>query len=333
MSARIVIPPTITPAAFAQRADGPVERLIGRSMGTGWSVRYVPAGGLSSAHLQQGVELILSAIVDQMSTWEAQSGISRFNRSSPGEWQALKPEFLDVLDAALRIADRSGGAFDPTVGDLVDLWGFGPSGGHAGLPDPGAVDALRTEAGWRQIELDKAAARARRLAPSASLDFSGIAKGYAVDRIADWLAGQGILNFLVEIGGELRGGGLKPDGQPWWVDAEIPPGCAVQPLRFALHQVAVATSGDYRRAMERQGKRWSHTLDPRTGRPLDNGVASVTVLHSSAMLADAWATAIGVLGQDEGLDLARREKIAAQIIRRGPEGAEESLSPALRAML
>jgi thiamine biosynthesis lipoprotein len=167
------------------------------------------------------------------------------------------------------------------------------------------------------------------------LEFSGIAKGYAVDRVADRLRGLGCRHFLIEIGGELRGEGIKPDGQPWWVDLEAPPDArGIAPLRVALHQIAVATSGDYRRFYEEDGRRLAHSLDPRTGAPIVNAPASVTVLHDSAMLADALATAIPVLGPEAGMTFARQKALAVRLLtRRAGGGVIEHLSPALMTML
>jgi len=248
-----------------------------------------------------------------------------------GRWQPLPRQFVHVLSAALAIAGASAGAFDPAMGALADLWGFGPAGPRADAPPEDAITQALAASGRAKIEFDAEGRRVRRLAP-ASLDFSGIAKGHAVDAVAERLLGAGHPDFLVEIGGELRGEGIKPDGQPWWVDLESVPGARLAPIRVALHGLSVATSGDYRRAFTDDGKTYAHTLDPRTGRPLDNGVASVTVLHEQAMQADAWATALTVLGP-EGMALAEREGLAVHMVVRGDAGFREHLSPALEAML
>jgi FAD:protein FMN transferase len=264
-----------------------------------------------------------------MSPWAPDSHLSRFNRSEPGRWQPLPPGFAQVLDAALAVARLSEGAFDPAMGLLADLWGFGPGGPRIEPPaDDAVADALKMS-GYRHIEQD--GRRARRLAPAA-LDFSGIAKGYAVDAVAERLRALGFADVLVEIGGELRGEGIKPDGQPWWVEFEPAPGTRTAPFRVALHGLSVATSGDNRRGFDHAGRRYAHTLDPRTGRPLDNGVVSVSVLHPSCMLADAWATALGVLGP-EGMALAEAQGLAAHMALREGAALREHISPALQAML
>ncbi len=290
-------------------------------MGTSWSVRVVDP----PVDLRAEIERVLARVVAEMSHWESGSHLSRFNRSEPGRWQPLPPGFAQVLATGLAIAEASDGAFDPAIGALADLWGFGPAGPQP-FPADAAVAGALARSGRRHIEQD--GARARRTAPAA-LDFSGIAKGYAVDAVAARLFGLGLADFLVEIGGELRGEGIKPDGQPWWVDCEAVPGIAAAPLRIALHGMSIATSGDYRRGFELDGRRYSHTIDPRTGTPLENHVASVSVLHTSCMHADAWATALGVLGR-AGMALAEREALAVRMLVR--DGGEY-LSPALRAML
>lgn len=292
-------------------------------MGTSWTAKV--AGG--SPGLADGIQHVLDGVVGEMSHWEPDSDLSRFNRAPLGRWQPLPPAFSRVLATGLKIAEASGGAFDPAMGALADLWGFGPPGPREGVPDRDAIAEALARSGCAAIEHGRALLRARRTAP-AQLDFSGIAKGYGVDAVAAWLLSQGFADFLVEIGGELRGAGVKPDGQPWWVELEAPPESQVAPIRVALHELSVATSGDYRRYFDHAGRRYAHTLDPRTGAPLANGVVSVSVLHGECMTADAWATALTVLGP-EGMKLAEREGLAVWMVVDGGE----LLSPAFEAML
>jgi thiamine biosynthesis lipoprotein len=294
-----------------------VAALGGETMGTNWSARVV--GGAEAS----GIQSVLDGVVAQMSHWEPGSDLSRFNRSAPGSWQQIPPAFSRVLAAALSVAEASGGAFDPGMGALADLWGFGPSGPRVGVPIAKEIAAALGGG----IEHDPALLRARR-AGAAQLDLSGIAKGYGVDAVAAHLLAHGHRDFLIEVGGELRGHGVKPDGQPWWVELEAPPGSDAAPIRVALHGLSVATSGDYRRFFTHDGRRYAHTLDPRTGWPLANGVVSVSGLHAECMMADAWATALTVLGPD-GMGLAEREGLAVQMLAEGGE----LLSPAFEAML
>ena len=304
--------------------------LEGWTMGTRWSVRLVaPPSGLAQ-DLAGGIQAVLDKVVGQMSQWEPHSDLSRFNRSRG--WQMLPPEFVTVLAAALEVARLSGGAFDPAIGALVDLWGFGPAGGNGTPPDADAIAEARETGGWSRIALDPLLLRARRIG-SAQLDFSGIAKGFGVDQVAEWLIGRGLMHCLVEVGGEVRGSGLKPDGQPWWIDLETPPGLSLPLTRVALHQLSAATSGDYRRTFDHDGTYYAHSLDPRTGAPVSAGVASVTVLHPRCMMADAWATALTVLGPEAGMALAAAQDLAMLMVVRGDGEAQEHLSPALRAMM
>jgi thiamine biosynthesis lipoprotein len=290
-------------------------------MGTSWTAKVV--GGADTG----GIQAVLDGVVTEMSHWEPGSAISRFNRATPGEWQSLPPAFSRVLAAGLAVAEASGGAFDPAMGALADLWGFGPSGPRDGIPGDEAIAEALARSGRATIEHDPRLLSARRAA-RAQLDFSGIAKGYGVDAVAEHLLAHGHQDFLIEVGGELRGAGVKPDGQPWWVDLEAPPGTLAAPIRIALHGLSIATSGDYRRYFLHDGRHYAHTLDPRAGVPLANNVVSVSVLHPECMLADAWATAITVLGP-EGMALAEREGLAVQMLTRDGE----LLSPTFRAML
>lgn len=261
-------------------------------------------------------------VTAQMSQWEIDSDLSRFNRAPASMWHAIPAEFAEVIAAALEIARASGGAFDPCLGRLTEQWGFGSAGPVNRIPDDvGRVADIA-------IDYDAPGRRIRR-AEGAALDLSGIAKGYGVDLAAEWLLGEGVRHFLIEVGGELRGEGIRPDGQPWWVDTEIPPSSSFAPYRIALHDLSVATSGNYRRGFEVDGVRYSHSFDPRTGRPIIHNISSVTVLHRSCMMADGWATALTVLGAQAAIARADAQGLAACVIA----GEREYLSRGWRAML
>lgn len=268
-----------------------------------------------------GVQAALDRVVVQMSQWKAESDLSRFNRADPGVWRELPPEFAHVVSAALEIARASDGAFNPCLGTLTDRWGFGASGPVVSVPED-------TDAGDRHIDFDPDTHRIRRSA-DAALDLSGIAKGYGVDLAAEWLLTKGVRHFLLDVGGELRGEGIRPDGQPWWVDIEMPPTSPVPPYRVALHDLSAATSGNYRRGFTADSQHYSHSFDPRTGRPIVNRVSSVTVLHRNCMIADGWATALTVLGPIAAIALADAQGLAAYVIA----GDREYLSREWRAML
>lgn len=317
--------------------------LNGQSMGTSWSVRLVTPGLCAqgaAALWRAGLQRELDLVVAQMSHWDADSDLGRFNRAPAGSWHSLPAAFCEVLGFALEVSRASGGAYDPAAGALVNGWGFGPvlrfdQPGFV-APQPERIGALRSAGG--AIELDATGRRARQPG-GVLLDLAAVAKGYGVDRLARYLNGQGIRHYLVEVGGELRGAGVKPDGQPWWVgleqvgDAQAThqPG----PMVLALHDLSVATSGDYRRYFRHGKRRYSHTIDPRTGAPIDNDIASVTVLHAQCMAADAWSTALMVLGVEAGLALAERLGLAARFVVRASAGdrLREHLSSHLLDML
>jgi len=302
-------------------------------MGTTWSVRLVAPPGLSVEAARSAVEDELARIVAHFSHWDPRSELARFNAAPPGFYAVSEP-FWTLLNAALDMADDTDGAVDPTLGALVDLWGFGPPGPRpAGdLPTDEAIAEALSRSGWQGLRLNRRA-RAVQQMGGLKLDLSGIAKGHAVDRVSDALAALGATHHLVEIGGELRGRGVKPDGQPWWVELQQAPGSPAPRTLAALFDLAVATSGDWIRGFDHGGRRYAHTLDGRTGRPLDNGVASVTVLAETAMTADAMATALAVMGPVEGRAFAEAMKIAAAFVVRGEAGMTETLTPAFEAML
>lgn len=296
-----------------------VHKAGGESMGTTWSVLAVNA----PPGLQQAVERVLDKVVAEMSHWEAGSDLSRFNRAPAGSWHTLPPDLDTVLRAGVDVMNKSAGAFNPFAGALVNAWGFGPPGRQPTLPSA-PINVIPAQAGIQ----------AQWLQPGGThLDLSGIAKGFSVDQVARRLDALGINHYLVEVGGELRGKGMKPDGQPWWTQLETVEGNPHGEVVLALHGLSVATSGDYRRSYTHDGRSYSHTIDPRTGEPIDNGVASVSVVHADCMLADAWSTAITVLGPDAGMALAGREGLAVRMLARSHGSVNEYLSPALRAML
>lgn len=318
---RIAVPP-VDPSSLADwDSAAQVCVLSGATMGTTWQVRAAVPVAFDAAPLHAAIVARLDGIVAQMSHWEAASLLSRFNAAAAGTWTALPADFATVIDAAIGVADASDGAFDPAAGSLVDLWGFGATP-VAGAPDEAAIAAALAVSGWRRLVWDAPAARLRQPG-GCRLDLSGIAKGHAVDAIADLLAERGLHHALVDVGGELAGRGLRPDGDPWWVDLETPT-AGVPPLRIALHQCAVATSGDYIRGR--------HTIDPRDGRPVADTL-SVSVIHEKAMLADAWATALSVVSVAEMRRLATAHRLAVRALRREGGGVTEWISDALSRMM
>lgn len=282
-------------------------------MGTTWSLRFDNPAMLALDSLRAAVEAALDRVVAQMSTWESNSDVSRYNRATAGSRHVLQPEFGQVLDCALHWAEASDGAIDPTVGPLVALWGFGAEADRVlSMPSPSRLASAQACVGWQRLVFD----RTSRLVVQpggVSLDFSGIAKGFAVDHVVETLQALGIDNMLMEIGGELRGTGRRPGGLPWQVQLDD---MSDTKRRIALTDHAIATSGDRWHARELDGRCWSHTIDPRTGKPTEPTLASVSVMHRSCMQADAIATVLTVLGQVDGFTFAQRHAIAALFVGR-----------------
>ena len=315
-----------------------LRRAAGTAMGTDWSARLMLPEGVDGAALAQALQRELDEIVAQMSHWEAGSLLSRYNRAEAGSWHALPPQFFEVAEYALRVAEDTGWAYDPAGGALVNLWGFGPAGRYdqAGFyaPAPEAIGALMAQRAASRPVLDREGRRL--LQPGgAILDFSSVAKGYGVDRLALCLECHGVRHYVAEVGGELRGAGMKPNGEPWWVEIEGVPDAGGQAEAdvIALHGLAVATSGDYRRYFDHGARRASHTLDPRTGHPVANSLASVTVVADTCMAADALSTALTVMGPEDGRAYADARAIAARFLVRGPGALIETTTAAWRSLL
>jgi FAD:protein FMN transferase len=320
-----------------------VRRFEGETMGTTWSVNAVLPDGADDRAIVRGVQAEVDRVVAQMSTYEHDSDLSRFNRAPAGTWQTLPPEFFTVLRYALSLAKDSGGAYDPTVGPLVNLWGFGPKQQAAtdapSRPDEGAIAEARKRVGWQKIRLDETNRRAYQPG-GVYVDLSAVAKGFGVDQVARFLDRAGVRAYLVEVGGELRAHGHKPDGSPWHVGIERPgaaAGAVDNPdevsLVLSLEEKAVATSGDYRHYFVRDGRFFSHHIDPRTGYPVAHRVASVSVVADDCMHADPLGTTMTVLGPDDGMAYAKRRGLAVLFILHGVDGSfEERMSPAFAAL-
>ena len=276
-----------------------------------------PAGApfLDPAALQAAVQRRLDRVEERMSHYRPDSELSRFNGAQSTAPQPMSGETLGVLAEALAVSRASGGAFDVTVGPLVDAWGFGPAGRAPAAPDEAALAALRTRVGSELLEIDAAASTLRKRRAEVVVDLSAIAKGYAVDAVASLLADLGVRNYLVEIGGELRAAGANEEGAPWRVAIERPaPGAPAAQRIVPLTDAALATSGDYRNFYDLDGARVSHMLDPRTGRPVTHGLRSVSVIAERCSLADARSTALAVLGPDAGYTLAAEQGWAALFV-------------------
>jgi FAD:protein FMN transferase len=306
-------------------------------MGATWTVKVVPASGALGTEEGQRLDRLIRddlARIDQlMSTWDPESELSRFNQSQSTEPFAVSPETFEVFRWSVELARITDGALDVTVAPLVEAWGFGAAVGTERQPDEQTLARLRESAGMHLLELDPAGQWVRKRRPEVRVDFSAIAPGYAADRLAAIVAGQGFADFLVDVGGELVARGRNERGDRWQIAVERPDprGRAIQQI-VPISDSAVATSGDYRNFREVNGERVTHILDPRTGRPIRHRLASVTVLDAQGVRADGLATALMALGPDDGRALAERLDLAVLFLIRNPSGSIDAwMSPAFEA--
>ena len=334
---RVLLPPVLPDSV--EIPVGGAHRLTGAIFATGWQVDVVRDGGGDAARdgvwlaaLRARIEVVLESIDAQMSPWREASALMRFNRAGEGERVLVPEPMRAVIDGAIGIANLTGGAFDPTLHDAVALWGFGATAVPGGLPEADALAAMEgRRLDWRALTWDDDALIAR---DGLTLDLCGIAKGYAVDAVMDVIrATPGAAAALVEIGGELKGWNLRPDGMPWWVEIERPESAVDAPFMAALCDWSVATSGDYRRSFRHGDADYCHALDPRTLAPVQTGVASATVFDPLCWRADALATALMVLGRDDALAFADAHAIPCILTVREGNGLTDHLSAAMRAWL
>ncbi|WP_254918378.1 FAD:protein FMN transferase [Cobetia sp. QF-1] len=309
-----------------------LHRFAGPIFGTGFHVSVV--GDLDAdevADLKQASVEALNKVDWQMSTYKDTSELSKLNQAPVDVPVTLSDDLAHVLSEAQDVGNRSDGAFDVTVGPAVNLWGFGPDARLDKAPSDAQIAEALAKVDHLALELDGNTVIKRK---PVYTDLSGIAKGFGVDRVADALEAKGIENYLVEVGGEIRVKGEKPGGKPWRIAIEAPKSFERSVQRIINPgNAAVATSGDYRNYFEQDGVRYSHTIDPRTGRPIQHRLASVTVITPNCSTADAWATALNVLGADKAMATAKRENIAAYFIVKTKDGFEQSWSPAFAPYL
>ena len=308
-----------------------VVELSGRTMGTRYSIKLAHSPGPGQlAPLQQRIDDRLDAINRMMSTYREDSDLMRFNRTSSTTWQDAPAALVDLVERALRISESSDGMYDITVGPLVNLWGFGNAGDRNTPPSAGQIAELLPTVGYQHLQTRRAPPALRKTVAGLQADLSSIAKGWAVDEIAALLDAEGFTGYLVEIGGEVFARGGKRNGDPWRIAIERPSFTERSIQRVvALHDLAMATSGDYRNFFPAGGKRYSHTIDPRSGMAIAHGLASVTVFARNCAEADGWATALMALGDEQGPATAERLGIQALFIARKDDGFSERVSSAL----
>ena len=327
-------------APAADRSDSDsltrVHLFEGATMGTTFSVTVVSdaLAAVRVVSLQAAVESALADVDQRMSTYREDSELSRFNALRTADPFPVSHDILSVFQHARAISQVTGGAFDVTVGPMVDAWGFGPPGEPATFPTDVEIERLRGQVGYERLEIDPQHSTLRKTDPMLAADLSALAKGYGVDRVADTLVAEGLTSFLIEVGGEVRALGRSERGDAWRVGIERPmPGPSAVHRLVRLERGALATSGDYRNYYEIGDHHISHTIDPRTGRPVSHDLASVSVVAALCVRADAIATALEVLGPDEGFSLAVEQGWAALFIGRRADGTlYERETPAFAAL-
>ncbi|MDT0617865.1 FAD:protein FMN transferase [Salinisphaera sp. P385] len=305
-----------------------VWRLTGPAQGTTYTVTVVdPPAAVSRNEIDQAIRQTLDEIDAALSTWRQDADISRFNRATSDEWVEVSSMLAGLVQRSLALGDSTDGRFDVTLKPVLALWGFGPGAETpASVPDAAVIEQVLARTGSGRVDVRPTPPGLRKSAADLQLELSGIAQGYSVDALRDLLADRGLDRFLVELGGELYGQGRNPDGRAWQVGVEAPVAGRRDISRVVpLDGQGISTSGDYRDFFELDGQRFSHTIDPTTGRPVTHDLRSVTVLHDSTEMADGLATALLVMGPEAGLAFARERELAALFIR-GEEGAYTSVT-------
>jgi len=302
----------------------PQLELSGSALGTTFSVLLVnPGEGFSSEHMQAGILETLEHVDRLASTWREDSELSQFNASGDTGWIDTSAEFCNAIERAVEVSRLTDGAFDITIGPLVNLWGFGPTGEVREPPAEDTIRAMMAEVGYANLQTRCEVPAVKKLIGSIYVDLSGWAKGYAVDQVAMLLERNELQDYLVEIGGEMRVRGHNAEGLKWAVAVETPSTTRRVPHQvLRLTDTGIATSGDYRNYFEHDGELYSHTLDARTGRPVAHSLAAVTVVNPSAAYADAMATALLVLGPTDGPQRAEQLGIAAYFLIRNDTNFE-----------
>ena len=311
--------------ASCGQPSSPQSYLItGPTMGTSYHITVVsPPANIDKHALQINIDKLLIDINRQMSTYIPDSEISKFNQSSVNTWKSISTDFFTVLELSQSFSLLTSGRFDITIGPLVDLWGFGAATDlYQKIPSRDLLEQTLDNVGWHNLVLDKENRAIKKIKPI-SINLSAIAKGYGVDKVAELLTSKNIDNYLVEIGGEVRARGLNKENKSWRLGIEEPLLMQQSVQRVVeLTDQAIATSGDYRNYFEENGTRFSHTIDPTSGRPVKHNIASVSVIADNAATADALATALNVLGEKAALALSERENIAAYFILYDNENTE-----------
>ena len=325
----------LTPGGCQQPPPPEATHITGQTMGTTWSLAMFPdSAAIDTQVLKQQLQKRLDHINALMSTYDPTSEISRFNNLNSTDWFPISQETARVIALSLQISALTDGAFDISVGPLVELWGFGAAQREENIPSETEIETRLALVGYKNIQLRREPAAIRKQIPGLRIDLSAVAKGYAVDALAELLNNQGITNYIVEIGGELQVSGRHSDGTPWRIAIEEPlEGTREVDRIFPLTGTALATSGNYRNFYIVDGQRYAHTIDPVSGKPILHKLASVTVLDPSCARADALATALMVLGEEKGRQFCEKNRIAAYLLIHDKTKIKAYATPAFEAFI
>lgn len=312
----------------------PLWTISGKTMGTTFQVKIArPNGRLQEKDIENEINRLLEEVNRQMSTYRPDSEITQFNQSRTTDWVGVARDFSYVLSVSQQISRWSNGAFDITVGPLVNVWGFGPDKVPIRIPSEDTLRARMALVGYGHIEVDTLTFAVRKHMPEMYCDLSAVAKGFGVDKVALYLDRVGVGDYFVEIGGEVRVKGRNAQGDLWRVGISTPSGQPGVQKVVVLNNLAMATSGDYHNYFEKDGVRYSHTIDPTTGRPITHNLASVSVVHDNCTYADGLATAIDVMGPDKGFDFAVAKNLPVFMLVKEGDGFAEKMTPAFEALL
>ncbi|MGV6803615.1 MAG: FAD:protein FMN transferase [Ruegeria sp.] len=319
----LALPLVVSGCLFDKEPE--VVRLSGETMGTTYHITAI-GEDLDETELSAAVEETLAQVNGKMSNWDPNSEVSTFSASTSTDPVSVSDEFALVIAAANEVHEKTGGTFDVTLGPLIELWGFGPRKPEDPVPSDDEISAALDKVGQaRLLTLDRQTGTLAKSEPEVGINLSAIAKGYGIDAVAQKLRGAGVESYMVEIGGDLVAKGQNDKGEAWRIGIEKPE-TASQGIQLIvpLDNRGMATSGDYKNFFEQDGVRYSHIIDPTTGRPITHRTTSVTVLADNAMMADAWATAMLALGQEKGLKLADEYGLAVFFISRDVTGDDDA---------
>ncbi|QTF08761.1 FAD:protein FMN transferase ApbE [Brenneria izadpanahii] len=314
----------------------PLLTIEGKTMGTFYSVKISGEQKESKEQLQQEIDALLEQANNEISTYRNDSTLSKFNQYRGSDPQPISNGMADIILAAQRIGRATGGAMDITVGPLVNLWGFGPQKQPTQIPSQQQIDEARRKIGLKHLKLlsDEQGEWIQKDLPDLYVDLSTLGEGYGADVLAQLMARKGITDYLVSVGGAISSRGVNAEGTPWRVAIQKPTDQenAMQ-AAVNLQGYTISTSGSYRNYFEQNGQRYSHVIDPSTGKPITHQLVSVTVIAPTALEADGWDTGLMVLGREKALQLAEQQGLAVYLITKTDKGFHAEMTPQFRSFL